>query len=106
MNSMNLLFAFLFAACALATNAVEKVDNDFVFPATGVSVTGQAMLLAIDDVSLPLKSNLCFYLSKPNVRKEAVLRGSKDPNAPDYLGVSFYGTVLFENQKYRMWFYA
>ena len=76
------------------------------FPAIGITVTGEAMLLAIDNVSLPLKNNLCYYLSKPNVRKEAVLTASKDPKAPDHLGTSFYGTVLFENQKFRMWYYA
>jgi len=95
--------AFLLAACAQASAQVEK---NFVFPATGIAVSGEAMLLAIDDVSLPLKNNLCFYLSKPTVRQEPVLTAGKDPNAPDFLGVSFYGTVLFENKKFRMWYYA
>lgn len=76
------------------------------FPATGIAVNGQATLLAIDDVSLPLKNNLCFYLSRPKVRKEPILSASAHPNAPDYLGASFYGTVLLENQKFRMWYYA
>ena len=102
----NLVLVSLVITCAVATNAVGQVNDGFVFPATGITAQGQAMLLAIDDVSLPLKNNLCFYISKPKVRKEAVLTGSKDPTAPDYLGVSFYGAVLFENQKFRMWFYA
>ncbi len=106
MKLTSLFFVVLLAAFAETTNAAESANKDFVFPATGITVTGEAMLLAIDDVSLPLKNNLCFYLSKPKVRKEAVLTASKDPNAPDYLGASFYGAVLFENQKFRMWYYA
>ena len=106
MKLTNLFFVFLLAACAEATNAAGQVNDGFVFPATGITVTGEATLLAIDDISLPLKNNLCFYLSKPKVRKEPVLTASKDPNAPDHTGPSFYGTVLFDNQKFRMWYYA
>jgi hypothetical protein len=105
MNGTTLLFVLFLAACAEAAGAAE-VAKEFTFPATGISVSGEAMLLAIDDVSLPLKNNLCFYLSKPNVRKEAVLTASKDPKAPDHTGAYFYGTVLHENQKFRMWYYA
>ena len=106
MKLTNLVFVFLLAACAEATNAAGQVNDDFVFPATGITVTDEAILLAIDDVSLPWKNNLCYYLSKPKVRKEPVLTASRDPNAPDHTGPSFYGTVLFDNQKFRMWYYA
>ena len=42
------------------------------------------MLLAIDDASLPLRSNLCYYLTKPSVRQEPVLTPSRDdPDAPE-----------------------
>jgi hypothetical protein len=33
-------------------------------------------LLAIDDVSLPLRKNVCRYLGKPTVRREPVLAPS------------------------------
>ena len=43
-------------------------------------------LLAIDDVSLPLRKNVCLYLSKPTVCQEPVLTPSPaDSNAPDNL---------------------
>ena len=81
--------------------------SKFHFPATGVSVRGQAVLLAIDDVSLPIKSNLCPYLSKPTVHPTPVLTPSRDnPNAPDHLGAHFYGTVLRDQGKFRMWYYG
>lgn len=41
------------------------------FPATGITVTDEAMLLAMNDVSMPLR-NLCYYFSKLIVREETV----------------------------------
>jgi hypothetical protein len=63
--------------------------------------------LAIDDVSLPLRKNVCLYLSKPTVRAEPVLVPSPlESNAPDNLATHFYGTVLHDAGKFRMWYYA
>jgi hypothetical protein len=81
-------------------------DDAFEFPTMGLRVRDRAVLLAIDDASLPLKRGLCYYLSKPKVRSEPVLMPSRDnPNAPDYLEAFFYGTVLYEGGKFRMWYY-
>ncbi|MFA6564822.1 MAG: hypothetical protein WCV00_23140, partial [Verrucomicrobiia bacterium] len=69
-------------------------------PASAVTILGnrverRATLLAIDDYSLPLKKDLCYYLSKPKVRPEPVLSPSRDnPHATDTLATHFYGTVL------------
>ena len=64
------------------------------------------LLLAIDDVSLPMRLRTCLYLSKPTIRPQAVLAPSDHPNAPDNKATHFYGTVLHENGKFRMWYYA
>ena len=49
-----------------------------------------ATLLAIDDASLPLRKNLGFYLSRPTVRAEAVLKPSPfGSGAPDDLAAHF-----------------
>ena len=83
------------------------MPNRIGFPSIGISVEHDALLLAIDDSLLPLKKNLCFYLSKPDVRPEPVMVPSRDnPLAPDYLASHFYGTVLLEDGKYRMWYYS
>ncbi len=64
-------------------------------------------LLAIDDVSLPLRRNVCLHLNKPAVRREPVLTASPlDSRAPDNLAAQFYGTVLHEGGRFRMWYYA
>ncbi len=101
-----LTLCFLLSTFQARGDGKEIEKSEFSFPATGVRVEGQAILLAIDEVSLPLKNNLCYYLSKPTVRKEAVLMPSRDnPNAPDYLAAHFYGTVLHDQGKFRMWYY-
>ena len=65
------------------------------------------LLLAIDDVSLPLRKNVCLYLSKPSVRPEPVLvPHPTESHAPDNLAAHFYGTVLHDQGRFRMWYYA
>lgn len=65
------------------------------------------LFLAIDNVSLPLRRNLCLHLNHPRVRPEPVLTPRRDdPAAPDQLAAVFYGTVLHEQGKYRMWYQA
>ncbi|MCK5811632.1 MAG: hypothetical protein KAG94_01915 [Clostridiales bacterium] len=64
-------------------------------------------LLAIDDFSLPFKKNVGIYLSKPKVLKEPVLRPSPvGSGAPDDAATHFYGTVIYDDGIYRMWYYA
>ena len=70
-------------------------------------LTGDMLLLAIDNVSLPFRKNLGLYLTKPTVRPEAVLKPSPfGSGAPDDLAAHFYGTVLHDGGKFRMWYYA
>ena len=65
------------------------------------------LLLAIDDHLLPFRRHLTYYLSKPEVRREPVLSpSSEDPNAPDHQVANFYGTVLHDEGRFRMWYYA
>ncbi len=90
-------------ACGADT---ARPPRDFYFPSTGVHVEGQALLLAIDDQLLPLRENMVEYLSKPAVRAEPVLSPSKDdPLAPDQVAAHFYGAVIQDGGKFRMWYY-
>lgn len=68
---------------------------------------GQALLLAIDTHLLPINRNLSLYYSTPQTRPEPLLTPSRDdPSKPDYIASHFYGTVLFDQGKYRMWYYG
>ncbi|MHB0936905.1 MAG: hypothetical protein ACYC6A_10990 [Armatimonadota bacterium] len=83
------------------------MSTNYAFPSTGIPSGERALLLAIDDVALPIRKNLCLYLSKPNIRPEPVLRPSlRESNAPDNCAAHFYGTVLQDGGRFRMWYYA
>jgi hypothetical protein len=86
--------------------ATSSAERHFDFPAVGLTVGGSALLLAIDDYMLPLRRNLCLHMSKPQVRAEPVLTPRRDiPHAPDRIATHFYGAVLHENGRFRMWYY-
>ena len=87
------------------------MSSGIFFPETGIEVGKQAMLLPIDTVSLPFRRRVCLYMTRPEVRREPVLRSSSiDSSCPDNMGANFYGTVLHEEGpfggNYRMWYYA
>jgi hypothetical protein len=68
---------------------------------------GKTIWLAIDDVSLPFRKNVGLYLGKPKVRPAPVLAPSPiESAAPDNLAAHFYGTVLQDGGRFRMWYYA
>lgn len=72
-------------------------------PPTG----GRTTWLAIDNEAFPLRRGVCDYLSQPAARQAPVLVPSRDnPDAPDYMAAHFYGSVLFDQGRFRMWYYA
>ncbi|MDB6169265.1 MAG: hypothetical protein JWM88_2129 [Verrucomicrobia bacterium] len=102
------MMAPLFSHPAAAeSRSADPADRGFYFPTTGVHVAGQAVLLAIDDYLLPLRENVGGYLSTPKYRAQPVVTGSKEnPLAPDQVASQFYGSVVHDGGKYRMWYYA
>ena len=64
---------------------------------SAISLENEALLLAIDDKSLPVRKNLCTYLLWPKVHAEPVLLPSPiDSTTQDNLAAHFYGTVLLD----------
>jgi hypothetical protein len=91
---------------AAITLPAVAADRSFHFPTTGVRADGRALLLAIDDQLLPLRLNMVEHLSKPKQRQEPVLSPSRDnPLAPDQVAAHFYGAVIQDGGKFRMWYY-
>src|SRR5262245_58543726 len=104
-----ILAGLLFLQCSGGRDSAPASGSNstFSFPSTGIAVEKQAMLLALDEVLLPLRENVSYYLSKPEVRKEPVVRPSRqNPKAPDQVSADFYGTVLHDGGKFRMWYSA
>ncbi|MBL9215190.1 MAG: hypothetical protein JNG83_06920 [Opitutaceae bacterium] len=90
-----------------AVRAAPPGEDSFHFPSTGVAVGREAVLLSIDEYLLPLRENVSYYLTRPTSRPEPVLRPSaEDPRAPDQAAAHFYGTVLRDGGKFRMWYYS
>jgi len=78
----------------------------FHLPSTEAPATKQALLLAIDERAFPMRENLALFLTKPTVRPAPVLAPSPHAEAPDNAATHFYGTVLHEEDRFRMWYYA
>jgi hypothetical protein len=86
---------------------VHGAEPAFYMPESDLTVAGPVVLLAIDDHSLRDRENLVLTLNQPTVRWEPVLTPEQgNPNAPDSMASHFYGTVLHDQGKYRMWYYA
>ncbi len=101
-----LLSAVLLIGCGEPKPAGSASET---FQLSGVPhpVEREALLLGIDNHLLPIKRNLSLYYSKPKVRLKPVLTPSRDdPNKPDYIATHFYGTVLYDEGRFRMWYYG
>lgn len=89
------------------TLPAQSSGTAFFLPDTNVAVKDRVVLLAIDDHALRDRENVVLTLNKPSVRQEPVLTPEQgDSNAPDSMAAHFYGTVLHDQGKYRMWYYA
>jgi len=87
--------------------SVRADDAAFRLPESGVSMSGRVLLLAIDDQSLRDRENLELTLSQPEVRQAPVLTPERgNLSAPDSMASHFYGTVLQDQGRYRMWYYS
>lgn len=97
--------ALLLIAVGLFPMAHAAVD--FTLPESGLKVKDRVTLLAIDDNALRDREGLTLTLTKPDVRQEPVLNPeSGNLSAPDSMAAHFYGTVLHDQGKFRMWYYA
>lgn len=82
-------------------------EAGFLLPESNLAVKRRVVLLAIDDRLLRDRENVVLTLNKPSVREEPVLTPERgNLNAPDSMASHFYGTVLHDQGKYRMWYYA
>lgn len=91
----------------IAGAAVAAAPGRYRLPSTGVEVSGQALFLAIDDQLLPLRENVVEHLSRPRIREQPVLSPSRDDSfAPDQVAAHFYGAVIHDGGKFRMWYYS
>ena len=78
----------------------------FQLPSGSSGPFDQLIFLAVDERSLPIRNNLALFLSKPEVIRAPVLAPATSLTAPDNSAAHFNGTVIYENGRFRMWYYA
>ncbi len=103
----SVLFILVITCVELNPAFTQSSAATFRLPESGLTVKDRVVLLAIDDHLLRDRVNLGLTLNTPTVRQEPVLVPERnDPNAPDSMASHFYGTVLYDQGKYRMWYYS
>lgn len=85
--------------CALLTGTLAPAADYF-------DETKATTLFAFDTVSIPHTQNLRLEMRQPrrHPANPVVPRGA--PGTPDAQGVQFYGSIIKEGGKYRMWYVA
>ncbi|QDT95983.1 glycoside hydrolase family protein [Gimesia aquarii] len=63
-------------------------------------------LFAFDDVSIPFMQNLKLEMRSPQRHPANPVLRRGPPGTPDSWAVQFYGSVIRENDKFRMWYVA
>lgn len=79
----------------------------FLLPLWTFSLHGEErVLFAFDSVSIPHTQNLRLEMAVPvrHLANPVLRRG--DPGSPDAMGVQFYGSVIREEGKFRLWYVA
>lgn len=68
--------------------------------------TKAVTVFAFDSISIPYSQNLRLEMRQPirHADNPVVKRGP--PGAPDALGVQFYGSIIKDGGKYRLWYVA
>ncbi|MFA6567916.1 MAG: hypothetical protein WCS96_06860 [Victivallales bacterium] len=63
-------------------------------------------MLALDDSAFNFRSGLGYHITKPTVINKPVLTPAANRDAPDAGAAHFYGSIICDEGKYRMWYYA
>jgi hypothetical protein len=80
---------------ALTTHAADYFDE-----------TKATTVFAFDRVSIPYSQNLRLEMRQPARHPASPVVKRGEPGTPDALGVQFYGSIIKDNGKYRMWYVA
>jgi hypothetical protein len=67
---------------------------------------GATTLFAFDNVSIPYSQNLRLEMRAPKRHPANPVLRRGDPGAPDAQGVQFYGSIIREGGKFRLWYVA
>jgi hypothetical protein len=90
----------------LATFGALAVLGGEGFAAEYFDETKATTLFAFDQVSIPYSQNLRLEMRAPARHPANPVLTRGEPGSPDAMGVQFYGSVIHEGGRYRMWYVA
>ena len=76
------------------------------FAADYFDETKTVALFAFDDVSIPFSQNLKLEMRQPVRHAANPVLNRGEAGTPDAHGVQFYGSIIKEDSKYRLWYVA
>lgn len=68
--------------------------------------TTATTLFAFDRQAIPFTQNLKLVMQKPRKHEANPILARGQPGTPDAQGVQFYGSILRDGERYRMWYVA
>lgn len=89
------IVSLVLMGCALTARAADYLDE-----------TKTTTVFAFDNVSIPYSQNLRLEMRKPTRHPANPVLPRGAPGTADALGVQFYGSIIKENGKYRLWYVA
>jgi len=76
------------------------------YAAAPISVPDEAVLFAFDDHSIPLQDNLVLTMQRAQKHPANPVLTNGPAGAPDERSAMFYGTILQQEGRLRMWYMA
>lgn len=92
---------FVVCLCLVSWNICGGVRGDVYFDESKAMT-----LFAFDSVSIPHTQNLRLTMNQPVKHLENPVLRRGEPGSVDARGVQYYGSVIRENGKYRLWYVA
>lgn len=84
----------------------SKAASNVIIRFAGLDVEGSATFFAFDDVSIPFRQNLRLDMHQPRKYPGNPVLPRGKPGEPDEYRAQFYGTVIRDGGKFRMWYIA
>jgi hypothetical protein len=102
------MFEFCIRRCiglAIATGLILS-DGNHLLAADIFDETQLETLFSFDQVSIPYTQNLRLKMRSPTRHPQNPVLSRGKPGSPDAMGVQFYGSIIREGDRYRMWYVA
>ena len=93
-------------ASAVGVSMLAASDETIASGSAYFDETEATTLFACDDVSIPFTQNLKLEMRSPKRHPANPVLRRGEPGTPDSWAVQFYGSVIREDGKFRMWYVA